>query len=112
MIQKTMGANCNADSEDVTKIKSLLHRRGFYEIPSYGMTSYPDQALFKSIRAFQKDFGLKVTGVIRPEDETDRILDRLSDLPGVKGPILRCAQCGAPHGGSKGDLCPDCDVKK
>lgn len=112
MIKKTIGANYNAEGEDVLRVKSLLNNHGFYEIPSYGLTPYPDGELFRSIKSFQENMGLKVSGVIRPEDKTDKFLDKLLGIPGVKGPILRCTECGGPHGGSKGDLCPDCDIKK
>lgn len=112
MIKKTIGASYRSNEKDVLKVKTILNKYGFYETPSYGLTSYPDELLFKSIKSFQKDHDLEITGIIRPSDEMDMLLDYIQENPSVKSPILRCTQCGAPHGGSKGDLCPDCDIKR
>lgn len=113
MIKKTMGRSYAAKEDDVLKVKSTLMNQGFYKVPSYGITPYADSDLFSAIRQFQKSSELDVTGVIRPQDETDRALDRVAEeYPGARTPIIRCTVCGGPHGGSKGDLCPECDVKK
>jgi rubrerythrin len=32
------------------------------------------------------------------------------DIP-EKSPTFWCTVCGAPHGGSMGDLCPSCHIK-
>jgi peptidoglycan hydrolase-like protein with peptidoglycan-binding domain len=112
MIKKTLGRDYKTQEADVVKVKSALNKQGFYEIPSYGITPYLDTALLSAIKKFQKSIGLKTTGIIKPGDETDNALDDFQDDPGVRGPIIRCPECGGPHGGSKGDLCPDCDSKQ
>lgn len=113
-IQKTIGEEYIVEPKDVEKVKRALNRAGHYEVPDYGITPYPDRKLFEGIRSFQKDHRLRVDGVMKPDGETVTALNaKLSyDLPFVKGPTLRCPECGAPHGGSKGDLCPDCHIKQ
>lgn len=95
-------------------IKKALWKAGYYELPTYGLTPYPDEAIFSSIKAYQKDSGLKVDGIIKPNGETIKSLNKDEEDdedPGVRSPTMRCPECGGPHGGSKGDLCPDCDAK-
>lgn len=100
------------DLDDILKIKKALAKTGHYEAPEYGLTPYPDKKLFGAIKKFQKDNKLKIDGVINPDGETINALkDTLPDDLPSKSPIMRCPKCGAPHGGSKGSLCPDCDAK-
>lgn len=112
-IKKTLQRNSSADLADVYAIKKALVRTGHYQIPSYGLTPYPDESLFRAIEIFQKDKGLKVDGVIKPLGKTiSSINEELEEEDiGVRSPPSWCPQCGGPHGGSKGDLCPDCDSK-
>lgn len=106
-----------AEQSDVLQIKGALSRIGYYNIPAYGLTPYPDIAMFDAVKAFQKDNGLKQDGIITPKGETlsalnDHTKHRYEkDKPGVSSPTIWCPQCGGPHGGSKGNLCPDCDSK-
>ncbi len=111
-IKKPLQRDGSADLDDVFTVKNALLDTGHFEVPDYGLTPYPDEALFKAIEGFQKKKGLKVDGVIRPMGETLSSLNEEldEDDPG-RSPIIRCPQCGGPHGGSKGDLCPDCDSK-
>lgn len=108
-IKKDSGS---VDLDDVFNIKNALKRSGHYEEPDYGITPYPDKELFSAIKRFQKDKDLKIDGIINPDGETIQALklfDGSSDIGNA--PIQRCPTCGAPHGGSMGDLCPDCTVK-
>ncbi len=105
-----------AEGKDVLSIKKTLLITGHYTVPDYGLTPYPDKAMFNAVKEFQKDNGLKADGVITPDGETLQALNNLeneapnSDEP-LKSPTFWCPQCGGPHGGSSGDLCPDCDKK-
>lgn len=124
----------HADGNDILNVKKALFRTGDYDIPDYGLTAYPDQQMFSAIKKFQKNNGLKVDGVIETDGETLNALNgqhflgdddpdpkfikpfangkrNLTPSEPLKSPIMRCPQCGAPHGGSAGDLCPDCDAK-
>lgn len=117
-IKQTLSPDGKADPQDILAVKKALVRTGHYEIPDYGLTPYPDKHLFNAIKSYQKSAGLKVDGIMKPQGETIRHLneedddDYEEDDPDNRGPILRCPECGAPHGGSKGDLCPDCDIKQ
>lgn len=74
--------NSNANPLDVIKIKSALGSLGHYEAPDWGVSQFPDSALFQAIRDFQKAHGLKVDGVMKPEGETLSALQ--SRLRGTK----------------------------
>ena len=113
-IQKTLSQNGNANLDDVLAIKQALTSMGHYEVPKYGYTPYPDKTLFEAIKSFQKDEGLEVDGIMKPDGPTIKKLnEKLTDRdPEARSPTIWCPQCGAPHGGSKGDLCPDCFVKQ
>lgn len=111
-IKKTLGENYNVDLGDVLKVKSAFKDIGYYKVPSYGLTQYPDTHLFDAVRNFQKDENLKIDGVMKPKGETLQALNKkISDNPGVKRPDSRCSICGGFHGGSKGDICPECASK-
>ena len=108
--------SATTELDDVLKIKNALLKAGNYDIPEYGLTPYPDNALFQGIKEFQKKNALKVDGVITPEGETIKALSKFDndledDLPGVRSPTIWCPKCGGPHGGSAGDECPDCASK-
>jgi|GEM_PF-5874443 len=70
-LNQTLSANANAHPKDVMAIKAFLHAQGFYEAPKFGLTPFPDQALFNAIKAFQKSKGLKVDGVMKPGRQTE-----------------------------------------
>ena len=111
-IKKTVGSDYRVALDDVYNVKSALNTLGYYKKPEYGITPYPDEKMFNAIKSFQKDEDLKVDGVMKPNGETIEALNkRISDDPGVRSPTIWCPKCGGPHGGSKGDLCPDCTDK-
>lgn len=111
-IKDTLGIDYKMNLDDVHKVKSALRDKGYYETPNYGMTPYPDERLFSAIKYFQKDNKLKVDGIIRPDGETIEALNKQLPVdPGVKRPDMKCPVCGGFHGGSMGDLCPDCASK-
>jgi hypothetical protein len=59
-----------SDPDDVLTAKRAFNRLGYYGVPSYGLTPYPDQPLFDGIRAYQKDSDLTVDGLMMPGGET------------------------------------------
>ena len=111
-IEKPIRANDSSIKEkDVFVIKTALNSLGYYDEPDYGMTVYPDRQMFDSIKSFQKDNKLQIDGVINPGGETiGKINDRFETS--ARTPTSWCTTCGAPHGGSKGDICPECDSKQ
>lgn len=111
-IKSTLRQNGRNNPDDVLVLKQALHRAGYYDIPEYGLTPYPDTKLFEGIKNFQKKNDLKVDGVVNPEGETILQLNKYRhSILSARTPTLRCTECGGPHGGSAGDMCPDCDKK-
>lgn len=67
----------NADEFDTRQIKKALNRLGYYMPPeTLGITEIPDAEVFTALRNFQQDYGLPVSGVVKPEDETLKALNR------------------------------------
>ena len=73
---KPLTANASAAPLDVVKMKSALGALGHYEAPEWGVSQFPDVALFDAIKAFQKSQGLKVDGAIKPDGETEAALSQ------------------------------------
>ncbi|MFA6019998.1 MAG: peptidoglycan-binding domain-containing protein [Rhodospirillales bacterium] len=71
-IKKTIGDDYNVDLDDSLATKQALNRLGYYTPPqSYGMVPYPERLMFDSLKAFQKDEGLRVDGLMRPGGPTE-----------------------------------------
>lgn len=104
-INLPIGDGYNSNPEEVKLLRKILHKLG-YEDENTDFVFF-DKALNKNIRDFQKDQKLKVDGYLLPNGETERTI-RLS----VRSPKMTCTNCGAPHGGSKGDIRPYCDLKR
>ncbi|MDY0028689.1 MAG: peptidoglycan-binding domain-containing protein [Pseudobdellovibrionaceae bacterium] len=102
--------NADMNFQDILNMKNALHHIGYYDVPDYGITEYPDNKLYSSLEKFQKDRKLTVDGVANPGGETEKAINEELKIT-AKSPIIRCTVCGGPHGGSKGDVCPDCDAK-
>jgi peptidoglycan hydrolase-like protein with peptidoglycan-binding domain len=64
------------EEEDVLKAKIALNKEGYYDVPDYGMTPYSDERMFDGMKKFQKEKGLQVDGVMRPDGETVNALDK------------------------------------
>lgn len=73
-LNQSLSASSAVHPEDVVGVKTRLQREGYYDIPSYGLTPYPDSRLFEGIRKFQRDNGLAVDGVMNPGGETEQAL--------------------------------------
>jgi len=69
-LKRNIEGTSSSDLDDVLKVKTALHGLGYYELPDYGMTTYPDQPLFKSIKKFQSANRLKKDGIMKPEGPT------------------------------------------
>ena len=77
-LKKPLGRSYNVDLGDVRRTKQALHGLGFYKMPSYGLTDYPDEPLFSGIEDFQQKYGLQRDGFMRPGGETERTLRALT----------------------------------
>lgn len=104
-LKSALGPTYNTDLDDVWATKHNLKRRGYYSEPSYGMTAYPDQQLFGSIKRYQKDNSLRVDGIMKPGGETERHLLKSDDVAMTYWRSI----CGAPHGGvNSPNICWQC----
>lgn len=77
-LHAALSENAAAQSHDVLATKAILQQHGHYEAPDWGVSAYPDRALFEAIRAFQKSQGLRVDGVMKPEGETEAAMQAAS----------------------------------
>lgn len=75
-LKNTIGETYNVDLNDIEPTKHALNMLGYYDIPTYGMNTYPDMPMFKGIKSFQKKTGLRVDGIMRPGGETERTINR------------------------------------
>jgi len=73
-LKSTLGRDYLADEDDTLEAKKAFKRIGYMETPSYGLTKYPDEPLFKAIEEFQNDAGLMRDGVMKPDGETANAL--------------------------------------
>jgi len=75
-LHKTLATNAQAHPEDVMASKLFLRHLGHYAAPDFGVTQFPDRALFAAVRSFQKAQGLKVDGVMKPAGETETAIQK------------------------------------
>lgn len=68
------------DLDDTSNIKLALTALGYHDDTDEGLSSYPTEKLFTSIKSFQKDNNLKVDGVIKADGPTQKtIRERLNE---------------------------------
>ncbi len=70
VIKDTISRNNRVNKEDAADLKFALTALGYYDDSETGLSPYPDEDLFKSVKNFQKDKKLKVDGIINPDGET------------------------------------------
>ena len=102
MLRAPLAANAPAHPLDVVWLKSALQALGHYQAPDWGISPYPDRALFDAVRAFQDDRGLAADGSLKPGGATwSALTDRLD---GEAGPqTLRAAARALQALGRGGD---------
>lgn len=69
-LKGTVARNQSVRAEDTLATKKALSELGFYKIPGFGLTPWPDEAMFQGLKRFQKAEGLPVDGVLKPDGET------------------------------------------
>lgn len=69
-LKSTVGRSHRVDLDDALRAKQALHELGYFKTPRWGLTQYPDEALFAAIEDFQRDQGLARDGIMRPDGET------------------------------------------
>lgn len=83
---KTLARNYNVHPEDVFNVKSALSVFGYYDHEKDGISEYPNDQMFHSIKAFQKDNNLKVDGIMKPFGETiSKIKQKFTEIPQIAG---------------------------
>lgn len=70
-LSKTMGSNYTVAPQDIVNTKTALNQLGYYPVPDRGIDDWTDDPMFDGIKAFQKDNGLKVDGLMRPGGPTE-----------------------------------------
>ncbi len=73
----TIAENVNARPQDVLSAKRYLYDMGYYEPPQWGITEFPDHALIDAIRNFQRAYGLRVDGVMKPGGESEETIQKI-----------------------------------
>jgi len=76
-LRQALAANANANPQDVLAAKTFLQDQGFYHSPDWGLSQFPDRAMFDGLKAFQKSNGLRVDGVMNPGGESEATTQRL-----------------------------------
>lgn len=76
LVQDTLAENARARAMDVLLAKAFLAQLGLYDPPGWGLSVYPDRALFDAVHAFQRRQGLRDDGVMKPGGETQAELAR------------------------------------
>ena len=67
--------NLAVDERDTVDTKKALARLGHYSVPKWGVTPYPDTAMFEGVKSFQRSQGLAVDGRMSKDGPTARLLD-------------------------------------
>ncbi|MBD3660997.1 MAG: peptidoglycan-binding protein [Arenibacter algicola] len=94
-LKQPLGLSYDADPDDVWVTKHNLQKAGFYPKPDHGMTEFPDHQMIDAVKQYQRENGLRVDGVMKPDGETERhMLDNYDTAM-----TYWCRVCGAPHGG-------------
>jgi len=73
-LKSTLSRNNSVDQDDTLRTKYALQGIGYYKPPKHGISKYPDEEMFKSIKRFQSDLGLKKDRVMKPGGESERTL--------------------------------------
>lgn len=65
------------DADDIINVKNGLKNLGYYKTPEYGITKFGDTPMFEGMRNFQKDHKLNVDGIMKPQGETETMLNKI-----------------------------------
>ncbi len=76
-LSNTLHPDAGNGPDDTLAAKRVLAQLGYYEVPDYDLTPYPDYPMFDAIRNFQRDIGLRDDGVIKPYSQTETLLNEV-----------------------------------
>lgn len=85
-LKGTVARNQSVRAEDTLATKKALSESGFYKIPGFGLTPWPDEAMFQGLKRFQKAEGLPVDGVLKSDGETAHLWKSVDDAGSGEGP--------------------------
>lgn len=74
---------------DVARVKYGLSQLNYYKEPkNLGMSTIPDSQMFDSVKKYQKDKGLHVDGVLKPQGETIKSINNNLRKKEERGSLL------------------------
>lgn len=82
-VNKPVGMSYALDENDVLKTKNALSKLGHYKPLDSGSTPWPDTPMFEGLKAFQKEQGLKVDGLMKPGGPTEKALRKSTQPLGI-----------------------------
>ena len=112
-LKQPLGPTYPSDEEDTLLTKHLLTDVGHFEIPSYGITPWPDDPLFSGIDSFQGHKSLDIDSLMLPGGPTEKALNE--ELTRLNLPLRQARECDQesdepairlPGGIWRRDYCP------
>ncbi len=97
-LTNTLHPNAGNGPDDTLAAKRVLSQLGYYEVPDYGLTPYPDFAMFDAIKNFQRHIGLWDDGVIEPYSPTETLLNEVLSFSMRDGAMPSAGGAGGPGG--------------
>jgi hypothetical protein len=76
-LKKPIGEEFNMDLDDTLNTKNALADVGHMDVPDYGIDEFPDRPMLDGVKSFQREQGLKVDGVMKPDGPT---IERLNQV--------------------------------
>lgn len=76
-IKKSFAPNTSNEEFDILQLKKALNQLGYYTPRAdTGIKPIADKEIFEALKAFQKDYALKSTGELRPDDENVQAINK------------------------------------
>jgi len=79
-LKSPLGRSYNVALDDVLPTKAALKEIGYYDTRNQEISPYPDDAMFAGIEKFQRDSGLRVDGVMKPDGQTLKTLNSTLEM--------------------------------
>ncbi len=76
-LKQAIGEAHTMDLGDSLNTKRALARLGYLAVPDGGLDEYPDRSMLEAVKSFQRDQGLAVDGVMKPDGPT---LNRMNEI--------------------------------
>ncbi len=75
-LNRMVSRSNSVDPDDSLAMKKALLSLGLYDMPSYGLTEFPDEEMIAGIRTFQDEEGVLIDGVVNPNGPTINAFNR------------------------------------